>query len=124
AGIGPEICLHLLNNQELAKACTPVVFGDASVLERVAQEIRIPFNASVISRDAWATAHGNVVQPVVLDLGYIGGAEVLPGQVHAQCGDAAFRYVIASIEAGIAGEVSAVATAPLNKEAMHAAGHR
>ena len=47
-----------------------------------------------------------------------------PGKVSAACGDAAFRYVIAGIEAGLRGEVDAVCTGPLNKEALHAAGHR
>lgn len=124
AGVGPEICLHLLNNAALAKVCTPVVFGDAGVLKRVAQQIGISFSASVIGRDAWGAGHRKVVQPSVLDLGCVDAAEVVPGRVNARCGDAAFRYVIASIEAGLGGEVAAVSTAPLNKEAMHAAGHR
>jgi len=50
--------------------------------------------------------------------------DFVPGQVSARCGDAAFRYVISSIEAGLAKQVDAVATAPLNKEALRAAGHR
>jgi 4-hydroxythreonine-4-phosphate dehydrogenase len=32
--------------------------------------------------------------------------------------------VLAAIDAGLAGEVDAVSTGPLNKEAMHAAGHK
>jgi 4-hydroxythreonine-4-phosphate dehydrogenase len=124
AGIGPEICLHLLNNVELARTCTPVVFGDASVLKRVAQKTGIRFAAPVINRDAWPVAHSTLAQPAVLDLGCIGTVEVVAGQVDARWGDAAFRYVIAGIEAGLAGEVAAVSTAPLNKEAMHAAGHK
>jgi 4-hydroxythreonine-4-phosphate dehydrogenase len=124
AGVGPEICLHLLNNADLARSCTPVILGDASVLKRVAQIVGIPFTAPVISRTAWPKIHPTLAQPAVLDLGCIDGARVGPGKVDAACGEAAFRYVIASIEAGLAGEVAAVATAPLNKEAMHAAGHR
>jgi 4-phospho-D-threonate 3-dehydrogenase / 4-phospho-D-erythronate 3-dehydrogenase len=124
AGIGPEICLHLLNNADVAGVCVPVVFGDASVLKRVAQQLGISFTASVLDRNAWAKTASSVVQPAVLDLRCINGDEVMAGKVDARCGDAAFRYVIASIEAGLANEVAAVATAPLNKEAMHAAGHR
>jgi 4-hydroxythreonine-4-phosphate dehydrogenase len=78
----------------------------------------------VISRDAWAVSHASLEQASVLDLDCVDAAEIVPGRVDARCGDAAFRYVVASIEAGLAGEVAAVATAPLNKEAMHAAGHR
>ncbi|HEY0340125.1 MAG TPA: 4-hydroxythreonine-4-phosphate dehydrogenase PdxA, partial [Steroidobacteraceae bacterium] len=48
----------------------------------------------------------------------------VPGQVSPLCGEAAFGYVLASIESGLSGKVAAIATAPLNKEALHAAGHR
>jgi 4-hydroxythreonine-4-phosphate dehydrogenase len=61
--------------------------------------------------------------PSVLDLQCVDAAAVVPGTVNAACGEAAFQYVIASIEAGLKGEVDAVSTAPLNKEALHAAGH-
>jgi 4-hydroxythreonine-4-phosphate dehydrogenase len=35
AGIGPEICLHLLNNTEIRNQCVPIVFGTAAVLRTV-----------------------------------------------------------------------------------------
>ncbi len=118
AGIGPELCLHLLNERAVTDVCTPIVFGDAGILRRVAATLALPFPAPVVTRlDA-------VTGPAVLDLGCVDAARVTPGRVDAACGDAAFRYVIAAIEAGLAGQVDAVATAPLNKAAMHAAGHR
>lgn len=118
AGIGPEICLHLLNDAALTRICTPVVFGDAGVLRRVATLLNLPLAAPVVADPVAATG------PAVLDLGYVDATAIVPGKVEARCGDAAFRYVIAAIEAGLAGRVDAVATAPLNKEAMHAAGHK
>ncbi len=124
AGIGPEICLHLLNETSLAKICLPVVFGDAGVLRRVAAQLKLPFTAPVFDRPSWPAAQATLSGPAVLDLPGLDAAAVTPGRVDARCGDAAFRYVIASIEAGLAGQVDAVATAPLNKEAMHAAGHK
>jgi 4-phospho-D-threonate 3-dehydrogenase / 4-phospho-D-erythronate 3-dehydrogenase len=124
AGIGPEICLRLLAEPEWNGQCLPVVFGDASVLRLVSERIGVPLNAPVLSREAWANNHNSLRQPAVLDLQCIEGAAVVPGRVDARCGEAAFRYVIASIEAGLAGQVASVATAPLNKEAMHAAGHK
>jgi 4-hydroxythreonine-4-phosphate dehydrogenase len=62
--------------------------------------------------------------PGVFDLECIEADSVTPGKVSAACGEAAYRYVITSIEAGLNGEVEAVSTAPLNKEALHAAGHK
>jgi len=120
AGIGPEICLHLLNNEELSRACTPVVFGDAEVLRRIASATGISFTAPVIAHCELAATQ----KPGVLDLSCLNASEVVPGKVDARCGEAAYSYVLASIDAGLAGEVDAVSTAPLNKEAMHAAEHK
>jgi 4-hydroxythreonine-4-phosphate dehydrogenase len=46
------------------------------------------------------------------------------GELDARAGDAAFRYVQKATNLASAGRVAAIATAPLNKEAMHLAGHR
>ncbi|MFM8469936.1 MAG: 4-hydroxythreonine-4-phosphate dehydrogenase PdxA [Limisphaerales bacterium] len=124
AGVGPEICLRLLNNTDLARECVPIVFGDAVVLRRVAQKLEIPFAAPVLASADWSKASRTANSPAVLDLQCVNAAAVTPGKVDARCGDAAFRYVIAAIEAGLAGEVDAITTAPLNKEALHAAGHK
>lgn len=121
AGIGPEICLRLLADSGITAVCTPLVFGDASVLQRVADKLRLPFTVPVL--DGPATASKQIL-PAVVDLRLVDAAAITPGRVDARCGDAAFRYVTASIDAGLAGQVDAVATAPLNKEAMHAAGHK
>jgi len=118
AGIGPEICLHLLNNPEINQECVPIVFGDAAVLRRVSEATQIPFSAAVIDQ-----LEDDIESARVLDLKVVNGGEVRPGQVDARCGEAAYQYVVAAIDAGLAGKVSAVATAPLNKEALHAAGH-
>jgi 4-hydroxythreonine-4-phosphate dehydrogenase len=60
--------------------------------------------------------------PVVLDIHCFDAADFTPGIVSAKTGAAGYRYVEKSIEAALAGQVAAVATAPLNKEALHAAG--
>ncbi|HAP82682.1 MAG TPA: 4-phospho-D-threonate 3-dehydrogenase, partial [Enterobacteriaceae bacterium] len=46
-----------------------------------------------------------------------------PGKVQAQAGDLAFRCVKRATELAMSGDVHAIATAPLNKEALHLAGH-
>lgn len=124
AGVGPEICLRLLANADLARECVPVVFGDATVLRRVAGKLGIPFDSPVITQADCPQRSREVRAPSVLDLRCVDATAVTPGQVNARCGDAAFRYVLAAIEAGLAGEVDAITTAPLNKEALHAAGHK
>jgi 4-hydroxythreonine-4-phosphate dehydrogenase len=124
AGVGPEVCLQLLANAAIARECTPVVFGDVSVLRQAAGILRLPFSAPVVTPAVWKRCHRELRGPAVLDLGCLAGTNVVPGRLDAACGDAAYRYVLAAIDAGLAGEVEAVTTGPLNKEALHAAGHR
>ncbi|EHC56316.1 4-hydroxythreonine-4-phosphate dehydrogenase [Salmonella enterica subsp. enterica serovar Montevideo str. S5-403] len=45
------------------------------------------------------------------------------GKVQAQAGDLAYRCVKRATELALRGDVQAIATAPLNKEALHLAGH-
>ncbi|MCD6049274.1 MAG: 4-hydroxythreonine-4-phosphate dehydrogenase [Verrucomicrobia bacterium] len=124
AGVGPEICLRLLAEASMAEVCVPVVFGDAEVLRRVAKVTGLPFDAPVIQVADWAEASKRVSVPSVLDLRQMKAEEVVPGKLSAVCGEAAYQYVSRAIDAALACQVQGVATAPLNKEAMHLAGHK
>ena len=42
AGIGPEVCLHLLQNEGIAAQCVPIIFGDKVVLEQAADQCGLP----------------------------------------------------------------------------------
>lgn len=58
----------------------------------------------------------------VIDLGLL--PEDLPwGELSAVAGDAAYRYIARAAELAVAGDVQAICTAPLNKEALHLGGH-
>lgn len=106
AGVGPEICLRLLANASVREFASPVVFGDLAVLRRCAERTGLP-----------------APEPSsVRDLTLFDDAGFEPGVVSAKTGAAGYGYVINSIEAALAGEVAAVATAPLHKEALRAAG--
>lgn len=104
AGVGPEICLHLLANAEANALCRPVVFGDAAVLRACAEKLGLPWVGEVV------------------DVPAIALSDFTPGAINAATGRASFTYVNRAIDAALAGEVVAVVTAPLNKEAMHRAG--
>ncbi|MEQ1854673.1 MAG: 4-hydroxythreonine-4-phosphate dehydrogenase PdxA [Chthoniobacteraceae bacterium] len=124
AGVGPELCLRLLADAAIACVCVPIIFGDADVLRRVAERIGVAFTAPVIAKNDWPTARSTVNAPSVLDFHLMDASAIMPGKISAACGDAAFRYVVAGIDAGLNGEVDAICTGPLNKEALHAAGHQ
>ncbi len=122
AGVGPEVCLQLLANESVREIATPVIFGDARLLARCARQTGLPAPKRIISEIEWAEACTSIDEPAVLDLFGFNAEDFTPGVVSARTGAAGYRYVEKSIEAALAKQVAAVATAPLNKEALHAAG--
>src|SRR5262245_12584537 len=121
AGIGPEVCLHLLADREIATQCTPVVFGDAAILRRVSRAARLPLEARVITPAQWQAEWQQFTLPTIVDWQAVESEQVQPGIVSAATGRAGFTYVDRAIDAALAGQVAAVSTAPLNKEALNAA---
>ena len=122
AGVGPEVCLQLLANDEVCAIATPVIFGDARLLSRCARQTNLPAPKRIISEIEWAEKCASIDEPAVLDLFGFDAEDFMPGIVSAKTGAAGYRYVEKSIQAALAKQVAAVATAPLNKEALHAAG--
>ena len=115
AGIGPEICLKLLGNTELATQCIVIVFGDRVVMEQAADQCGLPKPKKYIRGLAEADTS------CVLDIGAIALDQFKIGTVNAATGRAGYAYVENAINAALSGQVAAVTTAPLNKEALHAA---
>jgi 4-hydroxythreonine-4-phosphate dehydrogenase len=115
-GIGPEICAKLFADG-LPRAA--FVIGDLGVLRRAVAELRVPLDVVLINSPAEALGrHGT------LDvLSWSTLPDDLPvGQVDARAGQAAYDYVVKAIDLANAGEIGAIVTAPIAKEAMKAAG--
>ena len=121
AGVGPELCLRLLEDKAIAKRCRLLVFADADLLTRAAEAAGLPAPACVFPLREWER-NPRAADGAVIDCAALRGAQVRPGAVSADCGHAAHTYLRLAAEAALAGHVDALATAPLNKEALHAAG--
>ncbi|MBU7600829.1 4-hydroxythreonine-4-phosphate dehydrogenase PdxA [Streptomyces sp. P38-E01] len=123
AGIGPEITVRtLLNHPQLRERCVPVVIGTADALRRGCEAVGAdPSVVRVLSHPREATNDPGLVEVVQT------GPELhhVPfGRLHPDAGDAAHRYVVAAVDLAKQGAVQGIVTAPLNKAAMHAAGHQ
>jgi len=115
AGVGPEVCLRLLQDDAIARLCTPIVFGSAAVLEQAAVQCCLAKPGKVVAGLSEADS------PCVLDIGAIGLDDFTTGAVNAATGRAAFTYIEDAINAALSGQIAAVTTAPINKVALHAA---
>ncbi|NDL65125.1 D-threonate 4-phosphate dehydrogenase [Acerihabitans arboris] len=121
AGIGPEIIIKALADGELSGAPV-VVVGCAQILRRILSlAITPPAELKIIDRPADAQFAPGVIN--VIDEPLQDPAALKAGLVQPQAGDLAYRCVKRATELAMAGEAQAIATAPLNKEALHSAGH-
>jgi 4-hydroxythreonine-4-phosphate dehydrogenase len=122
AGVGPEIIAKTFAEEGFHdENRAAFVVGDPKILERAASLLGLPLRVNTISEPEEAAFEPGAVD--VLAVGKL--PEDLPfGELAARAGDAAFRYLQRATKLASAGRVGAIATAPLNKEAMHLAGHR
>jgi len=121
AGIGPEIVARTFADPGFRDGNRALVVGDPGILERATKLLGLPLRVNEISEPEEATLEPGAVD--VLAVGELPGD--LPfGELDARAGDAAFRYLERATNLASAGRVGAIATAPLNKEAMHLAGHK
>jgi 4-hydroxythreonine-4-phosphate dehydrogenase len=120
AGVGPEIVMKALGHPEVHELCRPLVVGDADRLRAAGSLLRSPLEVREVEGPAAAAFRAGVVDCVDL----AASPPDLPwGKLSAKAGDAAYRYVARAVELALAGEIQAICTAPLNKEALHAGGH-
>jgi 4-hydroxythreonine-4-phosphate dehydrogenase len=121
AGIGPEIIARAFGEEDFRKHNRAIVVGDAGILERAARLLDLALRANVVAEPedaAFEPDSVDVISETELP-------EDLPfGELDARAGDAAFRYVERATHLASEGRVGAIATAPLNKEAMQLAGHK
>src|SRR5438477_9457866 len=77
AGVGPELCLHLLARKDLHGNAVPLIIGDADVLKRVARQLQITFDAPLLD-----TAPATLTAPAIYDPpGSLAGNAVTPGKI-------------------------------------------
>ncbi len=120
AGIGPEVILKALSHEEVRDSARFLIFGDANIIHREAKNLdfKIPLIPVPSVGDAEFPSNGiEIVNLTALNptLEY--------GTPSAITGDAAFKYIKRAAMAALSGEVDAVVTAPISKEALKMAGH-
>jgi 4-hydroxythreonine-4-phosphate dehydrogenase len=99
-GIGPEILLKAFQAGQLpAPFC---VFSDRSALSYYNQKLGYLVDLDKLD---------------IRDPGLLNEAAIQPGKVDARTGGAAREYVVAATHAALRGDISAIVTLPINKEA-------
>lgn len=120
AGIGPEIIIKLARSSFNEPT---VVYGDIGVLRATASRL----NENDLAIVPIANIEALPVQPISGTLFVLNRWQALPadlaiGRLSASAGRGAYEYLCQAIDDAQAGQLRAIVTAPLNKEAMQAGG--
>jgi 4-hydroxythreonine-4-phosphate dehydrogenase len=111
SGVGPEILLKAAAADEIQHSY--VVFGDSEVLQRCSRDLG--FAVPIRSAEGVRDVRDRFVN--VMDHALMRGEDVTPGQISAKSGHAAREYVVSAAKAALRGEIAAMVTLPMNKEA-------
>ncbi|MEZ6117387.1 MAG: 4-hydroxythreonine-4-phosphate dehydrogenase PdxA [Pirellulaceae bacterium] len=122
AGIGPEVIFKALRSLRSDRLpYTPIVIGDAAVMQTYAKKLVCPNPLrSIRSTDEIPLSSRSFcwllnVPSIAFDARRIGA-------ISADCGQAAYQYITAAIQLALDGQLDAVVTAPIHKEALQQAG--
>jgi 4-hydroxythreonine-4-phosphate dehydrogenase len=121
AGVGPEIVAMALAQPAIYETARPLVIGETSALRRA---LRVTGLNNMEIQVVTDPAEGRY-QPGCIDLVDLANIDArwLPfGQAQATAGRAAHEFIVKAVELCQAGQIDALATTPINKEAFKAAG--
>jgi 4-hydroxythreonine-4-phosphate dehydrogenase len=120
AGVGPEIVVRAVAEPELTGICRPLVIGDARRLRDAANRCGVTIEIRPVAEAEQAEFLTGKLECIDLGLVPVG----LPyGEVSAIGGEVAYQCVRTAAELATSGLAQAICTAPLNKLALHRAGH-
>jgi 4-hydroxythreonine-4-phosphate dehydrogenase len=116
SGIGPEIIVKTLAQMDPATRSASAVVGNIGILKR----------ADKLLGTGLTYVEGLEVKPGEVPVAHVSTRDedkIADGKVSQAGGEAAYRYVEAAVKLALEGRIAVIVTAPLNKAAMHSAGH-
>lgn len=120
AGIGPEIVVKALTDESVYRVCRPVVIGDIHAMERARTYCSLSRTFRVIDNLDDLSADAASIDLLAVNVPH---GDTLPiGEVDATCGRIANACIERATQLAMTGEVAAIATAPINKQSLRAAG--
>lgn len=120
AGIGPEIVIKALAQDEVPQMADCVVIGDKKIMKHALDFLNMEMEIHCIEKPSQSRFQKDVLN--LIDLDNIDMEKFEIGKVSGMCGKAAYEYIEKSIELANTRKVDAVATTPINKEALKAGG--
>lgn len=114
-GVGYEVIIKALAEEEMTELCTPVIFGSAELLNQQRKALGIENFRFTPVRKAADAQHGKINIVDVCPK----GLEMTPGYPTPEAGEAAVAALEAACDALEAGSIDFLVTAPINKKTTY-----
>jgi 4-hydroxythreonine-4-phosphate dehydrogenase len=120
AGIGPEVAVRSATDKRVRNTCLPIIVGDVEIIRDAARLCRI--KNRVVRLSSLPSVHKKTDSIHVFDIGHM--QRIKRGAPTASSGRAAVKCIRTAASLAMQGEVDAIVTAPISKEALGKAGYR
>jgi 4-phospho-D-threonate 3-dehydrogenase / 4-phospho-D-erythronate 3-dehydrogenase len=104
SGIGAEIILKSLFCSEIQGICSPVIYGDAGILNEA------------------KTLTGIKMELEIISVTNLDKNDLIIGNPSLKGGEASILYIREAVRHALEGRIDAIVTAPISKESIHLAG--
>lgn len=123
SGVGPEVIAKALMNRDLYRISRPLILGDRLAMERAIAVTGADFGIEVVDDDAEVPeSNGNEI--ALRTISHLSSDDMEYGKPSRVAGDSMYLYIQEAVRLCLTGKAAAMATAPINKEAMNRAGHK
>ena len=119
-GIGPEIIVKALSEEETFTFCKPFVFGDKEVILKTIR--RQDFSSSVEIFDKIPDEGYSPKKIYLFPSSQLNTSRLIYGRPDRECGRAMAKYIEDAVKWIKNGWLDAITTCPINKESINAAG--
>jgi 4-hydroxythreonine-4-phosphate dehydrogenase len=120
AGIGPEIVAKAFAEPRVIEAADCIAVGDKKIMEQAIRITGVDLRIKTVKGPEEGEFEKGILN--LIDLDNVDMDQFAFGEVSGMCGRAAYEYIEESIRLANQGRADAVATTPINKEALRAAG--
>jgi len=120
AGIGPEIVVKALAGSELYELSRPLVVGDGRVVRQALKYCGLDMGINYAGDPEDGLFKPGTID--LIDLANVDTESLQVGKVQALGGRASFDFIEKSVQLALDKKVDAIATTPINKESLQAAG--
>ena len=120
AGVGPEITVKAVADKSVFEAARCVVVGELNIIKNAINITGADLKINCIENVEDGIYDEKTIN--LIDLKNIDTASFKIGEIQGMCGKAAFEYIEKCVALAMEGKVDAVATTPINKEALKMGG--